>query len=121
MIGIGIDAVEIARFRNVLARTPTVARRLFTDAERAYGNAARDPAPRLAARFAAKEAVMKSLGVGIGAFGFHEVEVITADSGAPSVELRGAAADLAARLGVTSFQLSMTHTELVAEAVVAAL
>ncbi|HEX6596800.1 MAG TPA: 4'-phosphopantetheinyl transferase superfamily protein, partial [Acidimicrobiales bacterium] len=56
MLGIGIDAVDIQRFRELLARRPKVAARLFTDGELAYGARWHDPAPRLAARFAAKEA-----------------------------------------------------------------
>jgi len=121
MIGIGIDAVEIDRFRRVLARTPGVARRLFTEGERAYGARFKDPAPRLAARFAAKEAAMKAMGVGLGAFGFHDVEVVREPSGAPSLALTGGAAALAAELGVSGFRLSITHTDRTAEAVVAAL
>jgi holo-[acyl-carrier protein] synthase len=118
--GIGIDAVEIDRFRRVLARTPGVARRLFTDAERAYGERAKDPAPRLAARFAAKEAAMKALGVGLGAFKFHDVEVVKAPSGKPSLRLTGAAAALAAANEVGDLHLSITHSEVTAEAVVIA-
>ena len=72
MRGIGIDAVEVDRFRTVLRRTPGVADRVFTDGERAAGARRRDPAQRLAARFAAKEAVMKALGVGLGAFRFQD-------------------------------------------------
>jgi len=121
MIGIGIDAVEISRFRQVLARRPALARRLFTDGERAYGARAQDGAPRLAVRFAAKEAVMKALGVGIGAFGFHEVEVVSAPSGAPSVVLRGRAAELATERGVAGWHLSLTHTDVSAHAVAVAL
>jgi holo-[acyl-carrier protein] synthase len=121
LIGIGIDAVEVDRFRVVLARTPGVARRLFTDAERAYGERKRDPAERLAARFAAKEAVMKALGVGLGAFSFHDVEVVRAPSGQPSLELRGRAAALAGERGVTGWRLSLTHTHRMAEAVAVAL
>ena len=121
VIGIGIDAVEVERFRVVLARTPGVARRLFTEAERAYGNRKRDPAERLAARFAAKEAVMKALGVGLGAFAFHDVEVVRASSGQPGLELRGRAASLARERGVTGWRLSLTHTHRVAEAVAVAL
>lgn len=121
MIGIGIDAVDVARFRAVLARTPTVEARLFTETERAYAARFRDGTPRLAARFAAKEATMKSLSVGLGAFGFHDVEVVNAESGAPELIVRGAAADLARSLGVGSFRVSLTHTDLVAEAVVVAL
>jgi holo-[acyl-carrier protein] synthase len=121
VIGIGIDAVEVDRFRIVLARTPGVARRLFTESERAYGNRKRDPAERLAARFAAKEAVMKALGVGLGAFAFHDVEVVRAPSGQPVLELRGRAEALARQRGVTGWRLSLTHTHRVAEAVAVAL
>jgi holo-[acyl-carrier protein] synthase len=120
LIGIGVDTVDVARFRAVLARTPSVAYRLFTDVERAYGARFADPAPRLAARFAAKEAAMKALGVGLGAFGFHDVEVIRADGGAPSLLVTGAAASLAADRGVTSWLVTLSHSSLVAEAVVVA-
>jgi len=121
MIGLGIDAVEIDRFRLVLARRPTLADRLFTDDERAYGARFNDPAPPLAARFAAKEAAMKALGVGLGAFAFHDVEVVRAAGGAPSLRVSGAAAALAGERGVTSFLVSITHTDTTAGAVVAAL
>ena len=121
MRGIGIDAVEIERFRRVLERQPRVVERLFTEREQAYGGAWRDPAPRLAARFAAKGAVMKALGVGLGAFAFREVEVVSQESGAPSVVLRGAAEALAQRLGVEGWRLSLTHTESLAQAVAVAL
>src|SRR5436305_13480265 len=121
MKGIGIDAVEVDRFRIVLRRTPGVATRLFTEGERAAGARRRGPAPRLAARFAAKEAVMKALGVGLGAVAFRDVEVVKAPSGAPSLSWTGRAADLAARRGVTSWHVSLTHSGLVAEAVAVAL
>lgn len=118
MIGLGLDAVEVDRFRRVLARTPGVATRVFTEAERAYGAQARDAAPRLAARFAAKEAAMKALGVGIGAFGWHDVEVVRAGSGAPSLRVSGRAAALADAQGVTAWRVSLTHTDSAAEAIV---
>ncbi len=121
MRGIGIDAVEIARFRQVLERRPRVADRLFTEGEKAYGQRGRDPAPRLAARFAAKEAVMKALGVGIGAFAFRDVEVVSQESGAPTLVLRGEAEALADRLGVVGWRLSLTHTDSLAQAVAVAL
>ena len=121
MIGIGIDTVEVDRFRRALQKRPGIADRLFTPDEQAYGRRQRDPAERLAARFAAKEAVMKALGVGLGAFAFRDVEVVKAPSGAPSVALSGRAAELAARRGVTGWRLSLTHTALVAEAVAVAL
>jgi holo-[acyl-carrier protein] synthase len=121
VIGIGIDAVEVERFRRALETWPGIADRLFTPAEQAYGRRRRDPAERLAARFAAKAAVMKALGVGLGAFAFRDVEVGRAPSGAPSLSLTGRAADLAARRGVTSWHVSLTHTGLMAEAVAVAL
>ena len=117
MIGIGIDTVEVDRFRRALQKRPGICERLFTPAEQAYGRRARDPAERLAARFAAKEAVMKALGVGLGAFAFRDVEVVKAPSGAPSLSLTGRAAELAARRGVTTWHVSLTHSGLVAEAV----
>ena len=121
MIGLGVDAVDVERFRRALARSPGLTQRLFTEEEQAYGARFADPAPRLAARFAAKEATMKALGVGLGAFGFRDVEVLIAPSGAPSLRLGGRAATLAGEQGVSSLHVSLTHTEHLAEAVVAAL
>jgi holo-[acyl-carrier protein] synthase len=114
MIGIGVDVVEIERFRRSLDRTPSMRERLFTPVELAYVAAKTDPVPSLAARFAAREAVMKSLGVGLGAFGFHEVWVERAASGAPSLAVAGRAA------GVTRWHVSLTHSDLVAVAYVVA-
>ena len=95
MIGIGVDVVEIERFRRSLARTPSMRDRLFTAVELAYVAPKSDPVPSLAARFAAREAVMKSLGLGLGAFGFHDVWVERAESGAPSLAFAGKALELA--------------------------
>jgi holo-[acyl-carrier protein] synthase len=121
MIGLGIDAVDIPRFRETLARRPAMAERLFTAGERSYAARLSDPAPSLAARFAAKEAVMKALGVGLGAFSWQDVEVVRAEGGQPSLVVSGAAADLASRQGVGKWIVSLTHTAGLAEAVVAAL
>lgn len=120
MIGIGVDLVEVDRMRTSLARTPTLAERLFTPAEQAYAKAARDPAERYAVRFAAKEAVMKALGVGLGAVAWHDIEVVRADSGAPSLVLTGRAAALADQAGVTEWLLTLTHTHKTAEAIAVA-
>ncbi len=121
MIGLGIDAVDIGRFRTVLARRPGLAERLFTPGERAYAARHADPAPSLAARFAAKEAVMKALGVGLGAFAFTDVEVGRLPSGRPTLDVHGAAAALAEQQGVGKFHVSLTHTASQASAVVAAM
>ena len=120
VVGIGIDAVDVGRFRVVLARRPTLVRRLFTAGEREYAALVPDPAPRLATRFATKEAVMKALGLGLGAFGFHDVEVVRSGRDAPTVVLHDAAADASRAAGVTRWHLSLTHTDLVALAAVVA-
>jgi holo-[acyl-carrier protein] synthase len=120
MIGIGVDVVEIERFRRSLARTPTMRERLFTAAELAYVAPKADPVPSLAARFAAREAVMKSLGLGLGAFGFHDAWVERAPSGAPALVLTGRAAELADAAGVRRWHISLTHSDLVAVAYVVA-
>ena len=120
-VGIGIDAVEVPRFRRVLARRPGLRERLFTGGELAYAARFADPAPRLAARFAVKEATMKSLGVGLGAFRFHDVEIVRQPGGAPGLSVGGRASELAGRLDVTDWRVSITHTDLMAEAVVLAL
>ena len=95
----GIDAVDLERFGRVLGRRAALADRLFTAAELAYARAAADPVPRLSTRFAAKEAVMKALGVGLGAFPFRDVEVVRVGLDAPGLVLRGAAEALARRPG----------------------
>jgi holo-[acyl-carrier protein] synthase len=120
MIGIGVDLVDIERFRLALERTPTLRTRLFTPAELAYVAPQVDPVPSLAARFAAREAVMKALGVGLGAFGFHEVWVERTEAGQPWLAFTGRAAELSAEAGVERWHLSLSHTELTAAAYVIA-
>ena len=120
VIGIGIDLVDIERFRRSLERTPTMRTRLFTEVELAYVDPKADPVPSLAARFAAREAVMKSLGLGLGAFGFHEVWVERAESGEPSLAITGAALELARAAKVDRWHLSLTHSATTAGAYVVA-
>jgi holo-[acyl-carrier protein] synthase len=120
VIGIGVDLVDIERFRRSLERTPSMRTRLFTEVELAYVAPQADPVPSLAARFAAREAVMKALGVGLGAFGFHEVWVERAASGRPSLALSGRAAELAVEAGVVNWYISLTHSDMTAAAYVIA-
>ena len=121
LISLGTDVVDLDRFRLALQRTPGMVDRVFTDGERAYALRKRDPTERLAARFAVKEATMKALGVGLGAFKFHDVEVVKARSGEPSLRLSGRAIDLAVARGITGWKVSITHSDLIALAVVAGL
>ena len=120
IIGIGVDAVEIDRFRRSLERTPSMKTRLFTHEELEYVEPHDDPTASLAARFAAREAVMKAMGVGLGAFEFHDVWVQRADSGRPSLVVTGRAEQIANELGVTDWHLSITHTDTTAIAYVIA-
>jgi holo-[acyl-carrier protein] synthase len=119
-LAVGVDVVDLERFRQAVGRRPAIAERLFTPAERELAASSADPAKRLAVRFAAKEAVMKALGVGIGGVSFREVEVCRGPTGAPSLALSGTAAARAERLGLRAWHLSMSHSDLVAVATVVA-
>ena len=120
LVGIGIDSVDIERFAAVLARRSAVASRVFTEGERAYAGRLANPTPALAGRFAAKEAVMKALGVGLGSIDWSDVEVVRPGNGEPFLAISGRAAVLASGKGIGSWLLSITHTDTVASAVVAA-
>ena len=120
MIGLGVDAVDIERFREVLSRTPSLKNRVFTSAELELADTRKDATAALAARFAVREATMKALGVGLGAFDFHDVSVHKAASGAPELIVSGRAQELAEQLGITRWRVSLSHTHIVAVAVVAA-
>jgi holo-[acyl-carrier protein] synthase len=120
VIGIGLDVVDVERMRTVLSRRAAIKERLFTRSEQHYAEASIDSVQRFAARFAAKEAVMKALGVGLGSVKFRDIEVVKLDSGKPTLELHGQAAVLADLAGISRWHLSMSHTALVAEAIVVA-
>jgi holo-[acyl-carrier protein] synthase len=125
IVGVGVDAVDVARFRRVLNRRPRLADRCFTEPEWSDATGSADVAQSLAARFAAKEAVMKALGTGIGGFALRDVEVrraagTGATRNAPELVLHGSAAELAGARGAGRFHLSLTHTDAVAIAFVVA-
>ena len=114
-VGIGIDIVDVARFEKVLARRPKIVNRLFTEGEKLDTKLRPQ---RLAARFAAKEAVMKACGVGVGSTGWKTIEVKKMRSGAPMVVLHGTAQDLADRVGIKNMHITLTHTDMSAAAFV---
>lgn len=109
VIGMGVDVVDINRFRTALARTPGMRERIFTPAELGLVAAKADPVPSLAARFAAREAVMKALGLGLGAFGFHDVSVWVDEASAPHLVVEGRAKELADERGVAAWHVSLAH------------
>jgi len=119
IVGIGIDVVLVERFAKALARTPLLADRLFSEAERltASGNA-RSP-ESLAARFAAKEAVAKALGAPPGLH-WHDCEIVSDPDGRPWLTVSGTVAAAAAERGVTRWHLSLSHDGGIASAMVIA-
>jgi holo-[acyl-carrier protein] synthase len=110
---VGIDLLDVGRFERALERRPRLAERVFTDAEREYAAARARPGMHLAARFCAKEAVAKALG--LSGWSFRDVEVVATDA-APEVRLSGSVAARAAELG-GELAISLTHTDDVAGAV----
>jgi holo-[acyl-carrier protein] synthase len=112
--GVGIDLLEIERLERALARRPRLAERLFTEGERTYAAGRPRPAMHLAARFCAKEAVAKALG--LREWSWRDVEVLGGGDGPPEVRLSGAAAARAHELGA-AVRISLTHTRGMAAAV----
>lgn len=101
-MGIGVDVVALERFEALLGRVPALRTRLFCPDEREL------PVRSLAARFAAKEAAAKALG-SPGGMRWHDCEVVTAPSGAPSLRTTATVAARAAALGVRRWHVSLTH------------
>lgn len=115
--GVGVDIVSIERIQKVLDRTPSFARRVFTEDERHYCEHTARPAAHYAARFAAREAVLKALGVGFGrGIRFDDVEVVRASGGKPEVKLHRRAKEVADEAGIISIHLSLSLTREVAVA-----
>jgi holo-[acyl-carrier protein] synthase len=116
---VGIDVIEIERVRKVLERHPArFLQRVFTPEEVAF---CRGRVPELAARFAAKEAVMKALGTGARGLAWREIEVLPNRRGKPLVYLHGAAKRRGDEIGIRGIDISLTHShELAIAAVVGA-
>lgn len=111
--GIGIDVVEVERIEAAIAHLgDAFIDRLFTAREREYCGKQKRPALHYAARFAAKEAVSKALGTGIGGqAGWLDMEVERAESGAPKMIFSGRAADFLAAEGIAEVQVSLSHAK----------
>ncbi len=117
LAGIGVDMLEISRMERVIERRPSFLRRVFTDEERAYCEHTARPAEHYAARFAAREAVLKALGCGFSnGVRVKDVSVVNDETGRPQAKLEGRAAQIAAEQGVREIALSISHTRGVAVA-----
>ncbi|MEW6522360.1 MAG: holo-ACP synthase [Bacillota bacterium] len=112
--GIGIDIVSVPRFVEFVERKGDKAlQRLFAPGEDTVGLSG----PRLAARFAGKEAVMKALGAGMGTVAWHDIQIVSTPSGRPQVLLEGRARELARIQGIARVELSLSHEQDTAVAV----
>jgi holo-[acyl-carrier protein] synthase len=122
IVAIGVDAVEIERIRGLYARSgDRFVQRVFTDNEAAYCKTRSHPAESLAARFAAKEAVMKCLGTGWAeGLAFRQIEVQRLPSGDTRLVVTGTALTRANELGIQRWHVSLTHTKVTATAFVIA-
>ena len=109
IIGLGVDLADIDRVERIYEKYPKFAERCFTEHEREYALRFAKPARRLAARFAGKEAVMKSMGTGWRRIRWQDVEIT--GGGKPTVKLAGTAARRAAMIGVTEIHVTITHTD----------
>ena len=103
IIGTGVDLVHVPRFVRTIERTPGLRDRLFAVGERGR------PARSLAARFAAKEALIKALGDNTTGFRWHDMEVVSDGEGKPSFVLSGRVAEQASLVGANNIQLSLSH------------
>lgn len=119
IIGQGIDLIECQRIRDIWQRYgDKLTDRVLTEAELAYVRRHRDAVPRLAGRFAAKEAILKVLGTGWrGRITWRDMEILNEDHGRPFVTLSGECRRVAEQLGITEILISITHTENYAAAV----
>lgn len=102
IVGIGVDLVDVARFETAIANTPKLRDRLFTDGEKSLSGYS------LAARFAAKEALMKAVGKAQG-LSFQEVEIVKDEFGKPGFTLSGQSRETVSEKGIASLHLSLSH------------
>ncbi len=107
--GTGVDIIEISRIRKAFRNFKKFGPRIFTTAEQDYCMTKKYPWPSLAARFAAKEAVAKAMGTGIGQVKWTDIEIVKNGRGRPEARLSGTALEVAGRLGISGFQISISH------------
>jgi len=120
ILGIGIDIIDIPRVKRIAEEYgPDFIAKLFSEGEIAYCNSKKTPEINFAARFAAKEALLKALGTGMRAgIDWKDIEVVSDEMGNPSISLTGRAKQLADERGVAAIHLSLSHTADYAAAVV---
>ena len=111
-VRVGVDIVSVERIARLVTRYPAVQERLFAPEELRFCLARRNAHKHMAARFAAKEAVLKAFGTGLAhGMRWKDVEVVSGDGGRPRVVLAGEAAAFAERAGLSDLDLSLSHTD----------
>jgi holo-[acyl-carrier protein] synthase len=116
-VRVGVDVVQVGRVARLLEEQPAIVATLFTAREQAYCEGKRRRVEHLAARFAAKEAVLKAFGTGVGPrMRWTDVEIVNTVSGRPLVRLHGAVAAVARRKAVRGLDVSLSHTDQIAMA-----
>ena len=120
VVGVGIDQIEVSRIRDSLEKHGDhFLKKIFSENEQSYCKDKAYPAPCLAARFAAKEAVAKAFGTGFGKeFGWLDSEIIHGDAGEPILSFNPRATELLKSKGAEKALVSLTHLETVASAIV---
>lgn len=111
ILGVGTDLIEIARIQRAIEKNPRFEQRVYTEQEVVYCRRKANPWQSFAARFAAKEAVSKALGTGVGAVGLQEIEIANTAKGQPQVVLYGGALLLAQNRNIQRVHVSLSHSE----------
>lgn len=111
IFGIGTDMIEISRIQQAIERNPRFLQKVYTEEEIRYCQRKKNAWQSFAARFAAKEAVSKAFGTGIGKVGLQDIEVVHKASGQPQIVLHGAAQTFAMEQGIGRVHISLSHSE----------
>lgn len=111
IFGVGTDMIEIARIQSAIEKNPRFLQKVYTEKEIGYCQRKKNPWQSFAARFAAKEAVSKAMGTGLGKIGLTDIEVVNSASGQPQIVLHGAAEAYAQAHGILRVHISLSHSE----------
>ena len=114
IFGVGTDLVEIGRIQKAIEKNPRFLQKVYTEEEIRYCQRKKNPWQSFAARFAAKEAVSKALGTGLGKIGLTDIEVQNQSTGQPQIVLHGAAQIFAQTHGIKRVHISLSHSEVYA-------
>lgn len=114
IFGVGTDLVEIDRIQKAIEKNPRFLQKVYTEEEIRYCQRKKNPWQSFAARFAAKEAVSKALGTGLGKIGLTDIEVQNQSTGQPQIVLHGAAQIFAQTHGIKRVHISLSHSEVYA-------